>query len=74
MWSKVYPAESTSDATIPKGVIQLSEKQTKMETFDSAVDKLLKANPVVVKAAMEQEKKERAEERRAKHKEIKHDD
>ena len=34
--------------------------------FDDAMDKLLKANPAVVKAAMEQEKKERAEERKAK--------
>ena len=37
--------------------------------FDDAMNKLLKANPSVVKAAMEQEKKERAEERKAKKKE-----
>ena len=39
---------------------------TEKERFDEAMDKLLKANPAVVKAAMEQEKKERAEERKAK--------
>ena len=38
------------------------------EQFDAAMDKLLKANPAVVKAAMEQEKKERAEERKTKRK------
>lgn len=35
-------------------------------SFDEAMDKLLKANPKVVKAAMEQEKLEREAERRAK--------
>lgn len=37
--------------------------------FDAGMDKLLKANPTIVKAAMEQEKQERAEERKAKRKE-----
>ena len=44
---------------------------TESEEFDKAMDKLLKANPAVVKAAMEQEKKERAEERKAKRAEAK---
>lgn len=43
------------------------------DKFDAAMDKLLKANPMVVKAAMEQEKKERAEERAVKRKENKGD-
>ncbi len=42
--------------------------------FDAAMDRLLKANPAAVKAAMEQEKKERAEERKAKQKEQKGND
>ena len=41
---------------------------TEKENFDAGMDKLLKANPAVVKSAMEQEKKERAEERKAKRK------
>lgn len=40
--------------------------RTESQRFDQAMDKLLKANSAVVKAAMEQEKKERAEEREAK--------
>ena len=39
---------------------------TEKEKFDAAMDKLLKANPTVVKAAMEQEKQERETERKAK--------
>lgn len=32
---------------------------TERETFDEGMDKLLRANPKIVKAAMEQEKQER---------------
>lgn len=39
---------------------------SEFKVFDAAMDKLLKADPVQVKAAMEQEKRERAEERKAK--------
>ena len=46
---------------------------TEKESFDAAMDKLLKADPKIVRAAMEQEKKERAEERKAKRKREKHD-
>ena len=42
--------------------------KSEAERFDEAMDKLLKANPAVVKAAMEQEKKERAEEGETKRK------
>ena len=38
------------------------------EKFDIAMDKLLKANPSVVRAAMEREKRERETERNAKEK------
>jgi hypothetical protein len=42
-------------------------KQTsEAELFDTAMGKLLKADPKVVKAAMEQEKREREEARKAK--------
>ncbi len=34
--------------------------------FDEAMDRVLKANPKIVKVAMEQEKKEREAERKAK--------
>jgi hypothetical protein len=40
----------------------MSEK----EAFDEGMAKLLKANPQIVRAAMEQEKQEREEERKAK--------
>ena len=40
----------------------MSEK----ENFDRAMDKLLKANPAAVKAAMEQEKQERQAPRKTK--------
>ena len=36
------------------------------ENFRSGLSKILKADPKIVKAAMEQEKKERAEERKRK--------
>lgn len=36
------------------------------ETFNSAMDAILKANPKVVKAAMEEEKAEREKQRKAK--------
>ncbi len=36
------------------------------ENFNSGMEKLLNANPAVVKAAMEQEKKEREAERKTK--------
>ncbi len=39
---------------------------TEYENFNSAMDALLKANPAVVKAAMQQEKKEREDERKVK--------
>ncbi len=39
---------------------------TEKEKFDTGMDKLLRANPQIVKAAMEQEKQEREAERRAK--------
>lgn len=39
---------------------------TEKERFDAGIDKLLRANPKIVKAEMEQEKKEREEERKAK--------
>lgn len=39
---------------------------TERESFDTGMDKLLKSNPQIVKAAMEQEKKEREVERKAK--------
>ncbi len=41
---------------------------TECETFDEGMSKLLKANPQIVKAAMEQEKQEREAERKAKKK------
>jgi len=41
-------------------------REDEFEKFDAAMDKLLKASPQVVKDAMEAEKKERAEERKAK--------
>lgn len=41
-------------------------QSSEAEKFNNAMDKLLKANPVVVKAAMKQEKQERQEERRSK--------
>lgn len=44
----------------------MNDHNAEHRRFDAAMDKLLKANPTVVKAAMEQEKKERAEERKAK--------
>lgn len=40
---------------------------TERESFDSGMDKLLKANPQIVKAAMEQEKQQREAGRKAKH-------
>jgi len=40
-----------------------------MIAFNTAMDKILSANPQAVKNAMEQEKRERAEERQAKRKE-----
>jgi hypothetical protein len=43
------------------------------ERFDSAMDKLLKANLAQVKAAMEQEKKERAEKRKVKRERTTHE-
>lgn len=39
---------------------------TEKQAFDEGMTKLLKANPKIVKAAMEQEKREREEERKAK--------
>ena len=42
------------------------EKTTDAEAFDKAMDKLLKVPPQIVKKAMEQEKRERAEERKQK--------
>ena len=39
---------------------------TEYEKFDGAMDALLKVNPSVVKAAMDQEKREREEERKVK--------
>ncbi len=39
---------------------------TERETFDEGMDNLLRANPKIVKAAMEQEKQEREAERKAK--------
>jgi hypothetical protein len=39
---------------------------TEKDKFDFGMDKLLKANPQIVKAAMEQEKQEREEERKVK--------
>lgn len=44
----------------------MSKLETESERFDAAMDRLLKADPKIVKAAMEQEKKERAEERKSK--------
>lgn len=42
---------------------------TEKEQFDAGMQKLLRAEPKIIKAAMEQEKRERAEERQAKRKE-----
>ena len=39
---------------------------TEKEKFDAGMDKLLRASPKIVKVAMEQEKQNRAEERKAK--------
>lgn len=39
---------------------------TEKENFDKGMDSLLRANPKIVKAAMEQEKQEREAERKAK--------
>lgn len=39
---------------------------TEMDKFKAGLSKVLKADPKLVRAAMEQEKKERAEERKAK--------
>ena len=44
----------------------LGDFMTEKENFDAGMDKLLKANPKIVKAAMEQEKQEREAERKAK--------
>ena len=44
---------------------------TEMETFDAAMNTLLRADPKIVKLAMEKEKQERAEERQAKRQEPK---
>jgi hypothetical protein len=41
-------------------------KVTEKENFDAGMDKLLRANPKIVKAAMEQEKQKREAERKAK--------
>lgn len=41
-------------------------KADEYDNFDQAMDKLLRVPPQVVKDAMEAEKKERAEERKAK--------
>jgi hypothetical protein len=40
--------------------------RSEAESFDAAMDTLLKANPQTVKAAMEEEKREREVERKAK--------
>lgn len=45
--------------------------KSEAEKFDSAMDKLLKVPPQIVKNAMEDEKRERAEERNAKRQERK---
>lgn len=45
------------------------ENSQELNEFESALAKVLTADPSLVKAAMEQEKKERAEERKAKQKE-----
>lgn len=42
------------------------KRSTESERFDLAIDTILKANPQAVKAAMEQEKREREVERKAK--------
>jgi len=42
------------------------QRMTEKDTFDAAMDKLLKVPPQIVKDAMEQEKQHRAEERKAK--------
>lgn len=42
------------------------EPNVEYERFNEAMNKLLKADPKTVKAAMEAEKKERAEKRKAK--------
>lgn len=39
---------------------------TEREQFDANMDKLLKANPKIIREAMEQEKREREAERKAK--------
>jgi hypothetical protein len=44
----------------------MSHDNTESEKFDVAMNKLLKANPSAVKAAMEQEKREREAERKVK--------
>lgn len=41
-------------------------EMTERETFDEGMSKLLKVNPKIVKAAMEQEKQEREAKRKAK--------
>jgi hypothetical protein len=42
------------------------ERLSEFEAFDAAMDKLLEADPKIVKVAMEQEKKEREAARKAK--------
>lgn len=48
----------------------MTSESEEFEKFDSAMDKLLKVRPQVVKDAMDAEKKERAEERKAKRKDV----
>jgi len=45
-------------------------EMTEKEGFDKGMDLLLRANPKMVQAAMEQEKQGRAEERKAKKKRV----
>lgn len=49
----------------PEGIMS-NREPSEYERFDSAMEKLLKVSPQIVKDAMEAEKKERAEERRSK--------
>jgi hypothetical protein len=44
----------------------VNKQNSELERFNAAMDKLLKANPAAVKAAMEQEKKQREQRRKAK--------
>ena len=51
----------------------MAKTETSLESFSKGLQQILRADPKLVKAAMEQEKRERAEGRIAKREELLHD-